>query len=160
MTEWFVRNARDARWLEDDLGAYCSFEEEGERFAELGINLSVLQPGRPMAMYHRESHQEDFLVLRGECLLIVEGEERPLRQWDFVHCPPHVAHVLVGAGKGPSYVLAVGSRLGPNEVLYPVDRVALEHDAGVETETAVPAEAYAGLAKPSATPFRDEFLPD
>jgi hypothetical protein len=79
MTEWFVRNARDARWLEDDLGAYCSFEEEGERFPELGINVSVLQPGRPMAMYHRESHQEDFLVLRGECLLIVEGEARPLR---------------------------------------------------------------------------------
>jgi uncharacterized cupin superfamily protein len=160
MTEWFVRNARDARWLEDDLGAYCSFEEEGERFPELGINLSVLQPGRPMAMYHRESHQEDFLVLRGECLLIAEGEERPLRQWDFVHCPPHVAHVIVGAGEGPSYVLAVGSRLVPNEVLYPVDPVALEHEAGVEIETAVPAEAYAGFAKPSETPFRDEFLPD
>jgi uncharacterized cupin superfamily protein len=63
MTEWFVRNARDARWLEDDLGAYCSFEED-ERFSELGVNLSVLQPGRPMCMYHRESHQEDFLVLR------------------------------------------------------------------------------------------------
>jgi len=113
-----------------------------------------------MAMYHRESHQEDFLVLRGECLLIVEGEERPLRQWDFVHCPPHVAHVIVGAGDGPSYVLAVGSRLGPNEVLYPVDPVALEHEAGVETETAVMAEAYAGFARPSETPFRDEFLPD
>jgi uncharacterized cupin superfamily protein len=160
MTEWFVRNARDARWLEDDLGAYCSFEEEGERFAELGVNLSVLQPGRPMAMYHRESHQEDFLVLGGECLLIVEGEERPLRQWDFVHCSPHVAHVLVGAGEGPSYVLAVGSRLGSNEVLYPVDPVALEHGAGVEADTAVPAEAYAGIAKPGETPFRDEFLPD
>ena len=160
MTEWFVRNARDARWLEDDLGAYCSFEEDGERFPELGVNLSVLQPGRPMAMYHRESHQEDFLVLRGECLLIAEGEARPLQQWDFVHCPPHVAHVIVGAGEGPSYVLAVGSRLGPNEVLYPVDPVALEHEAGVETETAVPAEAYAGLAKPSETTFRDEFLPD
>jgi len=160
MTEWFVRNARDARWLEDDLGAYCSFEDEGERFPELGINLSVLQPGRPMAMYHRESHQEDFLVLRGECLLIIEGEARPLRRWDFVHCPSHVAHVIVGAGEGPSLVLAVGSRLGPNEVVYPVDRVALERGAGVETETAVPAEAYAGLAKPSETPFRDELLPD
>jgi hypothetical protein len=77
MTEWFVRNARDARWLEDDLGAYCSFEDEGERFPELGVNVSVLQPSRPMAMDHRESYQEDFLVLRGECLLIVEGEAKP-----------------------------------------------------------------------------------
>jgi hypothetical protein len=76
MTEWFVRNARDARRLEDDLGAYCSFEEEGERFPELGVNLSVLQPGRPMAIYHRESHQEDFLVLSGD-LLIAEGRGAP-----------------------------------------------------------------------------------
>jgi uncharacterized cupin superfamily protein len=159
MTDWFVRNAREARWLEDDLGAYTGFED-GERFPEVGINLCVLQPGRPMSMYHRESHQEDFLVLRGECLLIVEGEARPLRQWDFVHCPPHVAHVIVGAGEGPSLLLAVGSRLGPDEVLYPVDRVALEHEAGVETETALPAEAYARFAKPSETPFRDEFLSD
>jgi hypothetical protein len=93
-------------------------------------------------------------------LLIVEGVERPLRQWDFVHCPPHVAHVIVGSGEGPSLVLAVGSRLGPDEVLYPVDRVALEHGAGVETETALPAEAYARFAKPGETPFRDEFLSD
>src|SRR5690242_5438046 len=158
MTDWFVRNAREARWLEDDLGAYCSFEAEGERFPEVGINLSVLWPGRPMCMYHGESHQEDFLVLRGECLLIAEGEERLLRQWDLVHCPPHVAHVIVGAGEGPSLVLAVGSRLGVDEVLYPVDPVALAHGAGVETETALPAEAYARFAKPAETPFREEFL--
>ena len=160
MTDWFVRNARDARWLEDDLGAYCSFEDDGERFPELGLNLSVLRPGRPMCMYHRESHQEDFLVLRGECLLIVEGEERQLRQWDFFHCPRDVAHVIVGAGSGPSLVLAVGSRVGPDAVLYPVDPVALAHEAGVEKETATPAEAYARFAKPAETPFRDEFLPD
>jgi uncharacterized cupin superfamily protein len=158
MTDWFVRNARDARWLEDDLGAYCSFEN-GERFPEVGVNLSVLQPGVPMCMYHREPHQEDFLILRGECVLIVEGQERPLRQWDLVHCPAEVAHVIVGAGSGPSLVLAVGSRIGPDDVVYPVDPVALARSAGVETETAVPAEAYARFAKPREIPFRDELLP-
>src|SRR5438132_4673763 len=111
MTDWFVRNAREMRWLEDDLGAYCSFEED-ERFPELGINLNVLQPGRPMCMYHRESHQEDVLVLRGECLLIVEGEEHPLRQWDLFHCPRDLAHVIVGAGTGP-IPRRVPDRLGP-----------------------------------------------
>ena len=159
MTDWSVRNARETRWLEDDLGAYCSFEGD-EPFPELGINLNVLQPGQPMCMYHRESHQEDFLVLRGECLLIVEGEEHPLRQWGLFHCPRDVAHVIVGAGTGPSLVLAVGSRVGPDEVLYPVDPVALARGAGVETETATPAEAYARFAKPRETPFRDEFLTD
>jgi hypothetical protein len=32
-----------------------------------------------MAMYHWEADQEHFLVLSGDALLIVEGEERPLR---------------------------------------------------------------------------------
>jgi uncharacterized cupin superfamily protein len=160
MTEWFVRNARDARWVENELGAYCGFEEDGQ-FPELGINLNALQPGQPMCMYHREAYQEDFLVLAGECLLIVEGQEHPLRQWDLFHCPRNVPHVIVGAGSGPSLVLAVGSRVGPDEVVYPVDPVAIEHGAGVEQETTLPAEAYARFTRPTpVTPFRDEFLPD
>jgi len=160
MTEWFVLNARDARWRENELGAFCSFEGD-VRFDEVGINLNALQPGQPMCMYHREAYQEDFLVLRGECLLIVEGEERPLEQWDFFHCPRNVPHVIVGAGSGPSLVLAVGSRVGPDEVLYPVDPVAIAHGAGVEQETFKPAEAYARFTRPTPeTPFRDEFLPD
>jgi glyoxylate utilization-related uncharacterized protein len=31
-------------------------------------------------------------VLYGEALLLVEGQERPLRQWDFVHCPPETPY--------------------------------------------------------------------
>jgi uncharacterized cupin superfamily protein len=158
MTEWFVRNAREARWLENELGAYCGFEED-RQFPELGINLNALQPGQPMCMYHREGHQEDFLVLRGECVLIVEGQERALAQWDFVHCPRDVPHVIVGAGSGPSLVLAAGGRVGPEDLLYPVDPVALEHGAGVETETPIGAEAYARFVPPCETPFREEFLP-
>ena len=67
----------------------------------------MLGPGEPIGMYHWETDQEDFLVLSGEALLIVEGQERPLRQWDFVHCPPKTEHMIVGAGDGPCVVLAI-----------------------------------------------------
>ena len=106
---WFVLNAREARWLQRD-GKSASCEFEGEReFPQVGIFLRVLAPGAPIAMYHWEADQEDFLVLSGEALLIIEGEERPLRQWDFVHCPPETKHIIVGAGDGPCVVLAVGA---------------------------------------------------
>jgi uncharacterized cupin superfamily protein len=143
---WFVVNARDGRWLDGDLGKYCPFEGDGEgRFAQLGVNLNVLQPGEPMTMYHRESMQEGFLVLAGECVLVIEGEERPLRRWDFFHCPAGAAHAIVGAGEGPSLVLAVGARTESKEsgVVYPADPIARRHGAGVETETSSPKEAYA-----------------
>ena len=107
---WFVLNAREAAWIDrKGRGFYCEFEGEAD-FSQLGINLRVLAPGEPMAMYHRENDQEDFLVLAGEALLIVEGDERPLRQWDFVHCPPGTNHVIVGAGDSRCLVLAVGAR--------------------------------------------------
>ena len=97
---WFVVNASDARWLDNDaFGAYTRFEGEGARFEQVGINISVLQPGQPMALYHGEEDQEDFLVLSGTAVLVVEGQERPLEQWDFVHCPPWTEHVIVGAGE-------------------------------------------------------------
>ena len=140
-------SAKDARWLDGDLGAFCNFESKKVRFPQLGINVNVLQPGMPMTMYHRENAQEDFLVLAGECVLIVEGEERPLRQWDFFHCPAGVDHAIVGAGEGPSIVLAVGARTGEEEdgLVYPADPVAQKHGAAVAVETSVPAEAYEGL---------------
>jgi uncharacterized cupin superfamily protein len=115
-----------------------------------------------MAMYHWEADQEDFLVLSGEALLIVEGEERPLRAWDFVHCPPGTKHVIVGAGEGPSVVLAVGARdrsTGPDWGGYPVDKAALRHGAGVEEETTEPAEAYARFRKREPTAYREGWLP-
>src|SRR3954454_23124773 len=112
MTDWYVLNAKDAQWSVNELGWHCNFEE-GERFPELGINLNVLPPGKPMAMYHHEPYQEGFLVLDGEAVLIIDGEERPLRKWDYVHCPRDVPHVVVGAGEG-ALVLAVGSRVGPD----------------------------------------------
>ena len=141
---WFVLNAKDSRWLDGTFGAYCAWEGKDEaRFTQLGINVNVLHPGVPMAMYHRESTQEDFLVLAGECLLLVEGEERPLRQWDFFHSPPGVEHIFVGQGDTPCVLLMVGTRPGRKTLHYPRDETALRHGAGVEESTPSPHEAYA-----------------
>jgi uncharacterized cupin superfamily protein len=134
--------------------------EQGEPFPEFGFNFGVVWPGQPTALYHREDHQEGFLVLSGECLVIVEGEEHPLKQWDYFHCPAGVAHILVGAGEGPAFVVAVGGRVGPDNLVYPVDPVALKHGAGVEEEPTSPAGAYGRFPKPEPTTFREEFLPD
>jgi uncharacterized cupin superfamily protein len=164
---WFVLNARDARWFHGPgRSAICEFEGafEGEQdFLQLGINLSVLEPGVPMAMYHWEADQENFLVLAGEALLVVEGEERALRQWDLVHCPAGTKHVIVGAGDAPCLVLAVGARdrsTGPNWGGYSVDEAALRRGAGVEQETADPEQAYARFPKREPTGYREGWLPE
>jgi uncharacterized cupin superfamily protein len=157
--DWFVANVRELQWQENELGATCEFDKHRERFDGFGINLTVLRPGQPMTMYHRESYQEGFLVLRGECLLIVEGREVPLRQWDYFHCPADVAHAIVGSGDGLSVLLAVGSRVGPDAILYPRDETALKHGAGVEHDTPEPKEAYARFTRPAPEiPFREELL--
>jgi uncharacterized cupin superfamily protein len=159
---WFVLNARDAHWLDyGPGGAYCAFEGE-RRFPQLGINLNVLPPGAPLAMYHWEDDQEDFLVLAGEALLIVEGEARVLRQWDLVHCPAGTKHVVVGAGSEPCVVLAVGSRTASGEGwgAYPVDETAIRHGAGVERETSKPEEAYVGWPRSRPSSYREGWLPD
>ena len=156
---WWVESVRELRWQENELGAACEFDKHQERFPEFGINLTALQPGQPMTMYHQESYQEGFLILRGECLLIVESQEVPLKQWDYFHCPSDTPHAIVGAGDGLSLVLAVGNRVGPDVILYPRDETALKHSAGVEETTPHPKEAYARFARPAPdVPFREEFL--
>jgi uncharacterized cupin superfamily protein len=165
---WFVLNAREAQWWErPGRGVLCEFEGAGFEgaadFAQLGINLTVLAPGEPMAMYHRENDQEDFLVLAGEALAIVEGEERPLRRWDLLHCPEGINHVIVGAGAGPCVLLAVGARVrsrGPDWGAYTVDETAQQHGAGVEQETTKSEEAYARFPRGGLTAYRDGWLPD
>jgi uncharacterized cupin superfamily protein len=159
---WFVLNARDARWYHaNGRGAICNFEGDSG-FAQLGINLRVLDPAEPMARYHWEADQEGFVVLAGQALLIVEGEERPLEQWDFVHCPAGTKHVIIGAGDSPCLLLAVGARdrsTGPDWGGYTVDETALRHGAGVETETSDPKQAYAPLPDREPTRYREGWLP-
>jgi uncharacterized cupin superfamily protein len=166
---WFVLNARQARWIErPGRGKNLPFtgwtDTEAETwFPQVGVNLVLLRPGEPIGMYHWEEDQEDFLVLSGEAMLIVEGQERPLRQWDFVHCPPQTRHMIVGAGDGPCAILAVGSRehIGRdcNGGAYTVDETALRHGAGVEEETSDPGRAYARYPDPKPTRYRDGWLP-
>jgi uncharacterized cupin superfamily protein len=145
---WFVVNIRDAAWVRSDtFGADCIFESDDAPFAELGLTLCVLQPGQPNGLYHAETGQEDFLVLAGECLLLVEGKERPLRGWDFVHCPPGTEHIFVGAGEGPCVIFMAGARTKGKAIVYPRSELALSHGAGVETETGSAAEAYAPFPK-------------
>jgi uncharacterized cupin superfamily protein len=160
---WFVLNAQQARWLHGEgRGARLPFEGETP-FPQLGVSLFVLAPGEPMGMYHWEADQEDFLVLSGEALLIVEGEERPLRQWDFIHCPAETNHVIVGAGKVPCAVLAVGAREHQAEAgwgAYRVDEAALRHGAGVERDTNDANVAYARLPKREPTGYREGWLAD
>ena len=143
---WFVLNVRDARWLTwDARGSLCSFESPEFEFPQLGIGLHVLEPGQPTGLYHSESQQEAFLVLFGECTLLVEGTERPLRQWDFFHSPPWTEHIFVGAGDGPCVILLTGTRSKDMEVLYPVSELAARYGASVEEETTNPDAAYAPL---------------
>jgi uncharacterized cupin superfamily protein len=144
---WFVLNAREAEWQDGPFGAYTPFENVEERFAELGINVAVLAPGQPNAYYHSENVQEDFLVLAGECLLIIEEQERHLRRWDFVHCPPRTRHILVGGGDRPCVLLGVGNRdRTDHAVHYPVSALARRYGAGVRRETDDPGTAYATAA--------------
>lgn len=158
--DWFVVNARESAWWDcGDSGWYCPFESKDARFPQVGINLNVLPPGGPMSMYHRESGQEDFLVLSGEAILIVENEERRLGRWDFFHCPPDVPHVIVGAGDEPCVVLAVGAR-GHGGLVYPASDAATRHGAGVETETSDPQEAYARWKRPEEGTPPPDLLPD
>jgi uncharacterized cupin superfamily protein len=151
---WFVVNAREAVWLNNEaFGDKCVFEAdkpvvrarpelEVHRFAEVGVALRILQPGRPSGLYHAESNQEDFLVLAGECLLIIEGDERRLKAWDFVHCPPNTEHVFVGAGEEPCVIFMVGRRNPERRIVYPASEAARRHGASVESETTSAAEAY------------------
>lgn len=163
---WFVVNARESRWRDEGpLGSYCTFEGK-RRFPQLGINVSVLEPGERIGMYHRENAQEAFLVLAGECTLIVEGDERRLATWDFFHCAPRTEHIIVAAGDQSAVVLAVGARgrgVGGG-IVYAVSDVAARYGAGVARETTDPAVAYAdvrrALPRSRFVKYQAGWLPD
>jgi uncharacterized cupin superfamily protein len=166
---WFVVNARDAAWVRSEaFGGRCVFEAsrrvlagrrdvEPRLFPEIGFKLAVLEPGKPSGMYHAESGQEDFLVLSGTCVLVIEEQERELRAWDFVHCPGGTRHTFVGTGDEPCVIFMVGARSEDRTIVYPRSDAARARGAGVETETNDPPEAYAPfpawrLGRPPAWP--------
>ena len=142
---WFVVNVRDAKWFSSSaFGQVCSFEDPAAKFEQIGIRVFVLEPGKPNCRYHREEAQEDFLVLQGQCKLLVHGEERLLGAWDFVHCPPGVTHVFVGAGDGPCALLALGHR-PPGDIYYPRTELARRYNAEAPEPTPDPQVAYSDV---------------
>ena len=156
---WFVLNARDASWIRsEERGQDTDFEGRQE-WAELGFRIHVLAPGQRNGMYHGERGQEAFLVVSGECVLVIEGEERRLKAWDFVHCPPWTKHVFVGAGDGPCAIVMIGSRAGGFDVVYSVNDVAAKYDASVHEETSNPDEAYSRFGPEERTAYQDGWLP-
>ena len=164
---WFVVNVRDAPWFDLKGRGFQAGLERRDGFDQLGISFYVLPPGEPMSMYHWENDQEDFLVLVGEATLVIEGQERPLRRWDLVHCPPRTAHTIVGAGDRPCVLFAVGARENhtyrdqegvmhgkEDGGAYAVAEAAIRLGAGVEEQTADPAVAYARFPDHEPTPYQ------
>ncbi len=141
---WFVLNLSDALAVrnEEKGGAVYPLECSEARFRDFGANVRVLSPGEPNTLYHAESGQEGFLVLTGACTLIVEEEERPLRQWDYFHCPSDTHHIIVGSGDGPCAILMIGARPEVETLHYPVSELAAKYGASAARETYDPDEAY------------------
>ena len=147
-----TRHVRDTQWMTSDtFGSGCVFESREHSFPEFGINLAVLQPGEPNCLYHAESQQEAFLVLSGECRLLVNGEERALKSWDFVHCPAGTEHVFVGAGEGPSTILMAGARSENEQLFYPASELAAKYGAASKNDTPDARQAYAPFKRPEST---------
>jgi uncharacterized cupin superfamily protein len=138
-----VTNLSEARTFSHSRGVtHLSLEPEGVIWPDTGVSVQIMQPGKPNARYHSEPVQEDFLVLDGECIAILDGEERRLQQWDYVHCPAGTEHAFVGAGDRPCVLLMIGSRR-EDAPHYPVNESAAKYDASVKSPTSDPAEAYA-----------------
>ena len=147
---WFVVNTADAAWTNNDAyGGVCIFESDefvlrgrpdltAYEKPHAGFTIRVVPPGQPATLYHAESVQEDFLVIQGECVLIIEDEERHLRPWDFVHCPPMTAHTFVATEDGPCVLIATGNRRDDLERVSPRSETALRYDAGSDVDTTEP----------------------
>lgn len=165
---WFVLNARDARWFDKPgQGHSLPLTGDDEREAEtffpmLGMAIRVVEPGEPTGTYHWETEQEDFLVLSGEAILVVEGQERRLKQWDFVHCPPETRHAFVGAGAGPCVLLCASSRQFQKDGpwgFYCADEAAAHYNASSPEDTQDREIAYARFAPARPTRYPGGLLP-
>ncbi|HYZ18836.1 MAG TPA: cupin domain-containing protein [Gaiellaceae bacterium] len=150
---WFVLNLGDSRWMRSDEGGQWTDFEPPDGFEQYGVGVHVLHPGQPNGKYHSESVQEGFLVLHGECIVVVEEEERRLKQWDFFHCPPWTRHICVGAGDRACAILMVGVRSEDKKLHYPESELAAKHGAASPVETDTPREAYADWSR-DFTPVR------
>jgi uncharacterized cupin superfamily protein len=153
MAGWFVTDVADSPAFARAAGAVSvPFDRRGDRFPDHGISIRALEPGQPSGLYHAESLQEDFLVLGGECIAIIDGQEQRLAQWSFLHCPAGTAHVFVGAGDRRCWILMAGPRRPGKTIHYPVCELAARHGASVAEATDDPVEAYAKAGWGEQTP--------
>lgn len=156
---WFVLALGAAAWeRKGEFGLRCRFEAPDARFAQFGIAMHVLEPGQPNALYHAEETQEGFLVVAGECRAIVDGQERVLRQWDYLHCPPGTPHVIIGAGTDRCAIVMVGAprTTSLDEMSYPENEIAARFGASVSSSTRSSRAAYADrqiAAEPEPAPW-------
>lgn len=155
---WFVLNARDVLWIRSEERGQDTNFQGAQEWPELGFRIQVLSKGQ-RGVYHAERGQEDFLVVSGECVLVIEGEERRLKEWDFVHCPPWTRHTFVGAGDEPCVIVMAGSRAGGFDVVYPVNEIAAKYDASVLEETSNPDEATARWGPEAPSRYVEGWLP-
>src|SRR4051794_3240976 len=168
-TGWFVMNARDGRWFEKPGQGFsvpltgCDEYEAETFFPMLGMSIRVMRPGEPAGTYHWETEAEDFLVLHGEGLLIVEGQERQLKQWDFVHCPPETKHAFVGSGDRPFVLLCASSRQFQKDGpwgFYCADETAAKHNAAAPEDTQDSELADARFPPSFESRYREGLLPE
>jgi uncharacterized cupin superfamily protein len=153
---WFLVNVRDVPWMHNEMRAVCKFGGEGDaHFDDLGIGLYLIQPGKPMSLYHHEAGQEDFLILRGRCTVLIDGQRREAGPWDFVHCPPRTPHTIAATGEEAALILAVGARKEKHSAHYPVEPEAIELGAGVPDEQTSADQVYAGFGEPQRGPAPD-----
>jgi uncharacterized cupin superfamily protein len=165
---WFIMNALETRWFDKpgqghaaSLTGYDEYEAE-TFFPMLGMSIRVAGPGEVTTTYHWETEQEDFLVLSGEGIAIIEGEERPLKQWDFVHCPPGAKHGFVG-GEPPLVLLCASSRQFQKDGpwgYYCFDETAAKHNAASPEDTQDGEIAYARFADSRKTRYPGGLLPE
>jgi uncharacterized cupin superfamily protein len=114
-------------------------------------------------MYHWEADQEDYLVLSGEGRLIVEGEVRTVRQWDFVHFPAGTQHVIVSAGEAAApclrWALATTATRTATAARTRSTRGRSATVPGVEEETNDARIAYARYPAPEPVAYEEGWLP-
>ena len=160
MADWYVLNARECPWVEGDkTGVYVGFEdEENNPFPQLGVNVRILQPGQAIGMYHHEPGQEDFLVLDGEAIAIVEGEERTMGKWDLLHCEPGVAHMIKATGDRPLMLVCAGARPA-DPTTYVANETARKHGVSVDADTTDNRAVYAGYSF-KWVDYQDGWLPE
>jgi uncharacterized cupin superfamily protein len=141
---WYILNLAQMCWNGfPGGGAWTTFESGPEESDRLGIGVHILWPGDSPGYYHTEEDLEGFLVLSGECVAIVEGEEYRMRAWDYLHSPPGTAHITVGAGTEPCAILMYGTRTKGAAIRYLPDPVAARYGHSVQRESGSPQEVYA-----------------